>query len=114
MALNKEIIQPNTVKTTYHRIVRLDILVNVYNFIEVASYVDYDARKAQIVMESSNEDMGLTFPYIYTSYYDLPYDESMSIIDAYNYLKTIPEFEGAEDIFDSEEQKAEALSLNEE
>lgn len=116
MALNKEIIGSNGVSISYHRIVKMDIWVNFKNHIEVASYINSDGRtKAKILNEAQEkgEDIkDIARPYIIASFYTAPYDESMSIVDAYNYLKTLPEFEGAEDIFDSEEQKAEALSLS--
>lgn len=118
MALSKEIIGSNGVLISYHRIVKMDIWVNFKNHIEVASYINSDGRAKEKILDEAQEKgedvKDVAKPYIIASFYTAPYDESMSIIDAYNYLKTLPEFEGAEDIFDSEEQKAEVLSLNEE
>ena len=43
MALNKLIVQPNGIETSYHRITMLNILVNQENIIEVASYLNSDS-----------------------------------------------------------------------
>ena len=46
-----------------------------------------------------NVDDGLIpFPYYNAEYLNAPYDGEMTIAKAYAYLKTLPEFEGAEDV----------------
>lgn len=101
MALNKVIVQPDGVETTYHRITRLTMIVNEFNIVEVASYINYDGRIRQInydVELNEGENPDYAPPYIVTTFYELPYNESMTITDAYNKLKKLPNFEGATDV----------------
>lgn len=91
MALYKEIRQDDGVTTSYHRILFLQTTVNRQNSIAVFSYVDDAARtseKESIIMQ----------PYVKSVTYEITYDETMTIEKAYEYLKTLPEFEGATDI----------------
>lgn len=113
MALSKEIILENGITLNYHRIVSLNVITNINNIIEVASYVNESQReKEQEYQElqkksaSSEEltteeqellDKGINI-YIETRYENTEYDETMSVKSAYEYLKTLPEFEGAKDI----------------
>lgn len=91
MALYKEIRQDDGVTTKYHRILYLTKTVNHHNSIAVLSYVDDAAR----LQEQENI---LTQPYQKSVTYETPYDESMSLTSAYDWLKTLPQYEGAEDI----------------
>ena len=93
MALKKDIRQIDGVTTSYHRILFLQQMINHHNSIAVASYVDAAARDA----EKMNI---LTQPYKASKTYETAYDESMTIKSAYEYLKTLPEFEGAEDVYE--------------
>lgn len=107
MALNKLIVQPNGIETNYHRITMLNILVNQENIIEVASYLNGDSRNKQKIFESGN-DNSVSMPYMDVSSYILPYDETMSIEDAYNALKNLSKFKGATDVL----EEGQVLSLN--
>lgn len=91
MALFKEIKQPDGVVTKYHRVLFLQQTVNRQNSIAVLSYVDQDSRSDEMnnVIEQ---------PYQKSVTYETEYDEAMTIGSAYDYLKTLPQFEGAEDI----------------
>ena len=40
----------------------------------------------------------ISFPYYDAQYLHPDYDGTMTIVKAYEYLKTLPEFEGAEDV----------------
>lgn len=91
MALYKEIRQDDGVPTSYHRILYVQITTNRQNSIAVVSYVD-DAARAD---EQSNI---LSQPYQKAVTYETDYSENMTIATAYEYLKTLPEFEGATDI----------------
>ena len=91
MALYKEIRQSDGVTTKYHRILFVMQTVNRQNSIAVLSYVDEDSRESE-----SNGDMAQ--PYQKSITYEVAYDPNMTIETAYNYLKTLPQFEGAEDI----------------
>lgn len=91
MALFKSIKQPDGVTTSYHRILFIQTTVNRQNSIAVLSYVDSDARDGE-------KEASIQQPYVKSVTYETAYDESMSVEAAYEYLKTRPEFEGAEDI----------------
>lgn len=91
MALYKDIRQDDGVTTNYHRILFLQLMTNRHNSVAVVSYVDDAARndeKTHILMQ----------PYRRAVTYEMPYDESMTIESAYEYLKTLPQFEGAIDV----------------
>lgn len=85
MALGKEIRQDDGVTTTYHRILFIQITTNRQNSIAVMSYVDEESRQT-------------AYPYCRAVTYETGYDEAMTIEKAYNYLKTLPEFEGSTDV----------------
>ena len=91
MALCKEIRQDDGVTTKYHRILFLTKTVNRQNSIAVLSYVDSEAR-------TSEQESTLAQPYCKSITYETAYDENMTIEGAYDYLKTLPQFEGAEDV----------------
>lgn len=64
-------------------------MINSHTSIVVASYVSDSSRRTE----------GATVrPYNVSVTYQTDYTENMTIQDAYGYLKTLPEFEGAEDI----------------
>ena len=89
MALLKEIVQDNGVITKYHRILYIQSTINNHDSIAVVSYIDREGRERE---NSAKE------PYKVAITYEQEYQENMTIEDAYAYLKTLPEFEGAEDI----------------
>lgn len=91
MALYKEIKQSDGVTTKYHRILFLTKVVNRHNSIAVISYVDDESR-------TSEQNFTLAQPYQKSVTYETDYDPTMSIESAYEYLKTLPEFEGSTDI----------------
>ena len=90
MALFKEILQDDGVTTKYHRILYLTHTVNRQNSIAVLSYVNAAARHT--------EGMDGNQPYCKAVTYETDYDESMSIETAYDYLKTLSQFSGSEDV----------------
>lgn len=89
MALQKEIRQDNGVMTKYHRVFFIQSTINSHTSIAVLSYVDESSRE----MENT-----ATQPYKVAITYETDYKENMTVEEAYDYLKTLPEFEGAEDI----------------
>ena len=91
MALHKPIKQDDGVITNYHRILYSQITTNKQNSIAVISYIDNEAR------DNEKENI-IAKPYSKAITYETDYDENMTIESAYNYLKTLPEFEGATDI----------------
>lgn len=91
MAICKPIRQDDGVVTNYHRILFVMKTVNRQNSISVLSYVDEAVRSDEI-------EQVIAQPYCKNVTYELPYDPDMTIEDAYAYLKTMPIFEGAEDV----------------
>lgn len=91
MALYKQIRQDDGVTTSYHRILFLSQTINKHNSIAVLSYVDDTSR------EDEKESVDIR-PYRKSVTYEVDYDPTMTVESAYNYLKTLPNFEGAEDV----------------
>lgn len=91
MALYKPIKQDDGVITNYHRILYSQITTNKQNSIAVISYIDNESR-------NDEKENIIAKPYSKAITYETEYDETMTIEKAYEYLKTLPEFEGATDI----------------
>ena len=91
MALIKEIKQADGVTTNYHRILYLTQTVNRQNSIAVLSYVDSEIRE-------NEKNSILAQPYQKAVTYETTYDPNMTIETAYEYLKTLPLFDGAVDV----------------
>jgi hypothetical protein len=91
MALYKEIRQDDGVTTKYHRILFVQSTVNRQNSIAVLSYVDDVSRE-------NEKEAIVAQPYIKSVTYETEYDDAMTISSAYDYLKSLPLFEGATDI----------------
>lgn len=91
MALYKEIKQDDGVITSYHRILFIRQMINHHTSIAVLSYVNDEAR-------SDEKEAVIAQPYQKSTTYELPYDENMTVSEAYEWLKTQPQFEDAEDV----------------
>ena len=91
MALYKPFRQPDGVITNYHRVLFVNHVINDYNSIAVISYVDDESRGMEL---ASIENP----PYRQSITYMTDYDPNMTAETAYDYLKTLPQFEGATDI----------------
>lgn len=91
MALYKPIKQEDGVTTNYHRILFLQSTINRQNSIVVMSYIDEQTRNDEKQMLDS-------VTYRKSKTYEIDYSPSMTIELAYEYLKTLPEFEGATEI----------------
>ena len=91
MALYKPIKQDDGVITNYHRILYSQITTNKQNSIAVISYINNESR-------NDEKENIIAKPYSKAITYETEYDETMTIEKAYEYLKTLPEFEGATDI----------------
>lgn len=89
MAIKKKIQLENGVIVNYHRIVSLTKIINNSNIIEIASYTDETKRK---------EENSSTNIFIQTNYIQIPYDEKMTVSDAYEYIKTLDSFKNSKDI----------------
>lgn len=91
MALYKEVRQDDGVITTYHRVLYIHNTINSHCSIAVVSYVDDTARNCET-------EKIIVQPYQKAVTYETEYDNSMTAEKAYEFLKTLPQFEGAEDI----------------
>ena len=90
MALQKSIKQSDGVLTNYHRILFVQSTINSHISISVFSYINEETRH-----DVSTEEV---HPYISCTTYETAYKENMTVEEAYSYLKTLPVFEGAEDV----------------
>lgn len=90
MALCKEMKQSDGVVTNYHRILFVQITTNRQNSIAVLSYVDNNSREDEQTKEIQ--------PYRHSVTYETKYSPDMTVESAYEYLKTLPQFEGAVDV----------------
>ena len=91
MALYKEIRQQNGVRLNYHRVLYLQKMINNHNTIALTSYADEEARLCE---NDGFENM----PYNVTTTYYMDYDPDMTVEQAYEYIKSLPEFIGAQDV----------------
>lgn len=94
MALVKSIELDNGVVVTYHRIVSINKITNKSIIIEIASYINESKRQEEIEKQESGESMNI---YIDTTYLNKDYDETETIEDLYDYLKTTDKFKNAQD-----------------
>ena len=102
MAIKKQVTAPNGVITEYHRIAMVKIDVNQQNTILVHSYLSEAGRQIEkdyaAGMYDNIETGFMNWPYVDAVYINCAYDCDMTIANAYAWLKTLPQFEGAEDV----------------
>ena len=102
MAIKKTKTEDNGIVTEYHRIALLSIDTNNQNTILVHSYLNEAGRQIEkdyAAGKYNGVELGMMkFPYVNDEYLNCDYDGEMTIIKAYEYLKTLPEFEGAIDV----------------
>lgn len=102
MAIKKPVMESNGVVTEYHRIALLSIDVNNQIRMLVHSYLGKDGRQIEkdyAAGKYNDVDAGMmNFPYVQATYHSIAYDENMTVAKAYAYLKTLPQFAGAEDV----------------
>lgn len=95
MALIKDILQPNAVTMSYHRIVSINKITNKTNIVEVCSYINEHERERYDILWNNQEHITVLTE---TTFIELPYDEDMTIKDAYRYIaENVEPFIGAED-----------------
>lgn len=113
MALQKQIELENGVILNYHRITSLNKITNISNTIEVSSYTNEKQREKEKmyqelqIKQANGEELteeekvqlekGIDV-FIYTEYINTPYDENMTIENAYDFLKSLDEYVEAIDI----------------
>lgn len=102
MAVKISLTEDNGIVTEYHRIALVSIDVHNQNTILVHSYLGEAGRQVEKDYAAglyNDVDAGMMhFPYVTAKYYHLEYDEDMTVKKAYEYLKTLPRFIGAEDV----------------
>lgn len=102
MAIKKTVTAANGIATEYHRIAMIKIDTNQQNTLLIHSYLSEAGRQIEkdyaAGMYDNLEEGMMTWPYVSAQYIHCEYDGEMTIVKAYQYLKTLPQFEGAEDI----------------
>ena len=98
MALRKNIKHKNDIELSYHRIVSLNKITNQTNILEVASYIDGEQRQIELDYYNSTDPNKYMNVFIDTSFLNCPYDETKTIEEYYDYLKTTEKFKDAEDV----------------
>lgn len=113
MALQKEVELENGLIFNYHRIACLNKITNIANNIEVNSYINETQRNKEKQYQNlqrkniNNEELtdkekedlenGINV-LVEADFIQIPYDENMTIEDAYNYLKTTDKYKDGKDI----------------
>lgn len=102
MAIKKQVIADNGIVTEYHRIAMIKTEVNQTVTILIYSYLSIDGRQIEKDYAAGlydNVEMGMIkFPYVDAQYVSADYDPEMTVTKAYGYIKTLPQFQGAEDV----------------
>lgn len=102
MAIKKIVTASNGIVTEYHRIAMVKIDINQQNSLLIYSYLSEAGRQIEkdytVGLYKDLEEGMMNWPYVDAQYLDCEYDGEMTISKAYEYLKTLPEFEGAIDI----------------
>ena len=101
MALQKEIELENGIVVNYHRIVSINKITNNSNIIEVASYTSKEKRQEELAAIQKGQKNGEAVSmnvFIDTTYLNKEYNETDTIKDLYDYLKTTEKFKDAEDM----------------
>lgn len=95
MALKKEIELDNGITLKYHRIASINKITNHCTVIEVASYTSEEKREVEKEALANKTSFDV---YVHTTLFNKEYDETDTIENMYEYLKTTEMFEGAEDV----------------
>lgn len=96
MALKKEIRRSSGIVLSYHRIKDIKNIVNDGTYLTVLSYPDSAAR--QIELSKPKYSPRGTPVYFEITYFKLDYNDTLSIEQAYDYLKTLDMFVDSENI----------------
>ena len=101
MGFIKPIEKPSGMVFSYHRVMGISIMTNMQNSIEVMSYISKAKREAEIerlARMRAGDDSVMDEAPIFTdsAYIIAPYDPNMTVDSAYEYVLSLPEYEGAE------------------
>lgn len=100
MALQKKIELENGIIVNYHRIVSINKITNGITIIEVASYTSEEKRQEELDVITQGQETGEAISmnvFIDTTFINKEYNETDTIKDLYDYLKTTEKFKDAED-----------------
>lgn len=100
MGLKKQIELENGIVLNYHRIATINKITNSQTVIEVSSYISKEKRQEEIEALKIGQEIGEAIPmniYIDTTFINKDYNETDTIKDLYDYLKTTEKFKDAED-----------------
>lgn len=101
MGFIKEYEAPTGMVFNYHRIVDLSFMTHVQNTIQLGSYFSKAKREADVerfakmVAGDQDEANNGTPILVEATFITTPYDPDMTIESAYEYVLSLPEFEGA-------------------
>ena len=98
MALLKSIKLNNGITINYHRIVSINKITNNTTIIEVGSYIDEVERQKEVDYYNSTEENKQMNVFIETNYVQKEYNETDTIEELYDYLKTTEMFKDAENV----------------
>lgn len=102
MAIKIKCNTANGVPVEYHRIALVSIDVGNQNTVLVHSYLSESGRQVEkdyaAGLYNHLEEGFMNFPYVDSNYFNFEYDPDMTVSKAYEILKTLPQFEGAEDV----------------
>lgn len=98
MALQKQIELENGIILNYHRIVSINKITNNSNIIEVASYISEEQREKEKEYYNSTEENKKMNVFIDTTFVQKEYNETDTIQDLYDFLKTTDKFKDAIDV----------------
>ena len=99
MGFTKAIEKPSGVVFNYHRIDGIFIHTNNMNGISVANYLSAAKRQEEVDCMArlrAGDNSAECSVLIENMHVTCPYDPTMTVESAYEYLLTLPEFEGAE------------------
>lgn len=99
MALKKVMVDDSGIATMYHRIALISIDVNNQNTVLVHSYLSEAGRQVEKDYSAGLIDAEIVkFPFVNAQFLHCEYDPEMTVAKAYEWLKTLPEFEGSENV----------------
>lgn len=93
MAIKKDIELDNGIVLSYHRISKIENIVNDKTKLEIISYINQNQREREI---EANDDSVNVLKLTTTE--ELEYNDTLTIEDAYNYLKTTEKYENSIDV----------------
>lgn len=97
MALIKAITLNNGIVVNYHRVVSVNNITNHSSIIEIASYISKEKREEEKAAIKNKEPMDI---FTKSRYIPITYEKELNVDYAYEYLKSLPEFENSSDDLD--------------